>query len=100
MNNKIFELIKEHKIGIKELENPKMSLSLLYKIRSGKTPLKPKHLPYLVISLNKIFKEKNIDKIITTKDLYITPQQELEQLVNKSLINKSIYSIYTTGCTR
>ncbi|WP_028857013.1 tetratricopeptide repeat protein [Psychrilyobacter atlanticus] len=92
MNNKIFELIKEHKIGIKELENPKMSLSLLYKIRSGKTPLKPKHLPYLVISLNKIFKEKNINKIITTEDLYIPPQQELEQLVNKSLINKSIYS--------
>ena len=92
MKNKIFELIKEYKIGIKELENPKMSLSLLYKIRSGKTPLKPKHLPYLVISFNNIFKEKNIDKILTIKDLYINPQQELDELVKESIKSKNIYS--------
>jgi len=92
MENKIFELVKEHKIGIKELENEKMSLSLLYKIRSGKTPLKPKHLPHLVISLNDVFKEKNIDKIISVEELYMTPQQELDQLINESIINKSIYS--------
>ena len=92
MKNKIFKLIKEYKIGIKELKNPKMSLSLLYKIRSGKTPLKPKHLPYLVISLNHAFKEKNINKIVTLEELFITPQQELNKLVNESIINKSIYS--------
>ena len=92
MNNKIFELIKEHKIGIKELENPKMTLALLYKVRSDKTPLKPKYLPCLVTSLNKIFQERNIDKIITVEDLYITPQQELDKLVSQSLIDKSIYS--------
>ena len=92
MKNKIFELLKEHKIGLKDLENEKMSLSLLYKIRSGKTPLKPKHLPHLVISLNDIFKETNINKIISVEELYMTPQQELDQLINESIINKSIYS--------
>ncbi|UUV19013.1 tetratricopeptide repeat protein [Fusobacteria bacterium ZRK30] len=92
MNNKIFELIKEYKIGIKELENPKMTLALLYKVRSGKTPLKPKYLPCLVTSLNKIFQERNINKIITIEDLYITPQQELDKLVNNSLIGRTIYS--------
>jgi len=92
MRNKTFELIKKYRIGIKELENPKMSLSLLYKIRSGKTPLKPKHLPYLVVSLNDALKVRGIEKIITMKELYITPQQELDQLIDESLKDKSIYS--------
>lgn len=92
MKNKTFELVKKYRIGIKELENSKMSLSLIYKIRSGKTPLKPKHLPYLVVSLNDALRKRNINKILTMKELYITPQEELDQLVDESIKDKTIYS--------
>ena len=92
MKNKTFEFVKKYRIGIKELENSKMSLSLIYKIRSGKTPLKPKHLPYLVVSLNDALRKRNINKILTMKELYITPQEELDQLVDESIKDKTIYS--------
>lgn len=92
MKNKTFELVKKYRIGIKELENSKMSLSLIYKIRSGKTPLKPKHLPYLVVSLNDALRKRNINKVLTMKELYITPQEELDQLVDESIKDKTIYS--------
>ncbi|MCS5420826.1 MULTISPECIES: tetratricopeptide repeat protein [Psychrilyobacter] len=92
MENKIFEIAKIHKITLKELGCKGISATYLTKIKKGHNALKEKHIPLLVDSFNEIFQEKNIDKVITIEDLYITPQQELDQLVNESLINKSIYS--------
>ena len=92
MENKIFEIAKIHKITFKELGCKGISATYLTKIKKGHNFIKEKHIPLLVDSFNKIFLERNINKIITIEDLYITPQQELDQLVNESLINKSIYS--------
>jgi len=92
MENKIFQIAKIHKITQKKLACKGISASYLTKIKKGYNPLKKKHIPLLVDSFNKIFQERNIDKIITIEELYITPQQELDKLVNKSLIDKRIYS--------
>lgn len=92
MENKIFQIAKAHRITQKELACKGISASYLTKIKKGHNPFKEKHIPLLVDSFNRIFKERNIDKIITIEELYITPQQELDQLVNKSIIDKSIYS--------
>jgi len=92
MENKIFEIAKIHKITFKELGCKGISATYLTKIKKGHNFIKEKHIPLLVDSFNKIFLERNINKIITIEDLYITPQQELEQLIVESLINKSIYS--------
>ncbi|NDI79117.1 MULTISPECIES: tetratricopeptide repeat protein [Psychrilyobacter] len=92
MENKIFETAKAHKITQKELACKGISASYLTKIKKGHNPFKKKHIPLLVDSFNKIFQERNIDKIITIEELYITPQQELDQLIVESIIDKSIYS--------
>ena len=92
MEDKIFEIAKIHKITFKELGCKGISSTYLTKIKKGHNFIKERHIPLLVDSFNKIFQERNINKIITIEDLYITPQQELDQLIVKSLINKSIYS--------
>jgi tetratricopeptide (TPR) repeat protein len=92
MKHKTFEIAKKHKITFKELGCKGLSSTYLTKIKKGHNSFKEKHILLLVESFNKIFNERNIDKVITAEDLYITPQQELDQLVNNSLIDKSIYS--------
>jgi len=92
MEDKIFEIAKIYKITFKELGCKGLSSSYLTKIKKGHNSFKEKHIPLLVDSFNKIFQERNINRVLTIEELYITPQQELDQLVNESLINKSIYS--------
>ncbi|MGB6127969.1 MAG: hypothetical protein WBG30_04405, partial [Psychrilyobacter sp.] len=92
MKDKIFKIAKTYKITFKELGCKGISSTYLTKIKKGHNSIKEKHLPLLVDSFNRIFQERNIDKIITIEDLYITSQQELDNLVNESIINKSIYS--------
>ena len=92
MENKIFQIAKAHKITQKELACKGISASYLTKIKKGHNSFKEKHIPLLVDSFNRIFQERNINKIVTIKELWITPQEELDQLIVESLINKSIYS--------
>ncbi|UUV17170.1 tetratricopeptide repeat protein [Fusobacteria bacterium ZRK30] len=89
---KIFELAKEHKITLKELSRQRLSSTYLSKIKRGHNFFKEKHIPLLVDSFNRIFQERNINKVVTIKELWISPQEELDQLIVESLINKSIYS--------
>ncbi|NDI76855.1 MULTISPECIES: tetratricopeptide repeat protein [Psychrilyobacter] len=91
MENKVFKIAKTHKITLKELGCKGISATYLTKIKKGHNSFKEKHIPLLVDSFNRIFQERNIDKIIIMEELYITPQQELDQLIVESLINKSIY---------
>ena len=92
MENKIFEIAKIHKITFKELGCKGLSSTYLTKIKKGHNSFKEKHIPLVVDSFNKIFQERNINKIITMEELYITPQQELDRLIFESIIDKSIYS--------
>ncbi len=43
-------------------------------------------------AFNKVYESKNISKRIKKEDLYLTSQEELEILVNESLINKTFNS--------
>ncbi|WP_028857147.1 tetratricopeptide repeat protein [Psychrilyobacter atlanticus] len=92
---KIFELAKEHKITLKELSGQGLSSTYLSKIKRGHNFFKEKHIPLLVGSFNRVFHERKTDKIMTIDELskliFFTPQEELDKLVNKSLIDKSIY---------
>ncbi|MGB6128187.1 MAG: tetratricopeptide repeat protein, partial [Psychrilyobacter sp.] len=92
MKDKIFEIAKTYKITFKELGCKGLSSTYLTKIKKGHNSIKEKHILLLVDSFNRIFQERNIDKIITVEDLHITSQQELDKLVNESIIDKSIYS--------
>jgi len=92
MESKIFEIAKIYKITFKELGCKGLSSTYLTKIKKGHSSFKEKHIPLLVDSFNKIFLERNIDRVLTVEELYITPQQELDQLVKESIIDKSIYS--------
>ncbi len=92
MESKIFEMAKIYKITFKELGCKGLSSTYLTKIKKGHSSFKEKHIPLLVDSFNRIFLERNIDRVLTVEELYITPQQELDQLVNESIIDKSIYS--------
>ncbi|WP_028856373.1 tetratricopeptide repeat protein [Psychrilyobacter atlanticus] len=92
MEDKIFEIAKIYKITFKELGCKGITSTYLTKIKKGQNSFKEKHIPLLVDSFNRIFQERNINKIITMEELYITPQQELDKLVDESLIDKTIYS--------
>ena len=92
MEDKIFEIAKIYKITFKELGCKGLSSSYLTKIKKGHNSFKEKHIPLLVDSFNEIFQERSINKVLTVEELYITPQQELDRLVNESIIDKSIYS--------
>jgi tetratricopeptide (TPR) repeat protein len=92
MKDKIFEIAKIYKITFKELGCKGLSSTYLTKIKKGHSSFKEKHIPLLVDSFNKIFLERGIDRVLTVEELYITPQQELDQLVKESIIDKSIYS--------
>ncbi|MGB6129930.1 MAG: tetratricopeptide repeat protein [Psychrilyobacter sp.] len=92
MKNKIFQIAKAHKITQKELACKGISASYLTKIKKGHNSFKEKHITLLVDSFNRIFQERNINKTVTIKELWITPEKELDQLIIESLINKTIYS--------
>ncbi|UUV19830.1 hypothetical protein NRK67_10495 [Fusobacteria bacterium ZRK30] len=96
MENKIFQIAKIYKITLKELGCKGISSTYLTKIKKGHNSFKEKHIPLLVDSFNRVFQERGINKVITIDEIsdfvFLTPRQELEKLVDDSIINKSIYS--------